>query len=88
MSDVPVINVFIDYCRREWIEEAKGLETKAKCWEGSGWGIRRGQVIGEKRGKVGGGLRQEVNVKNKLRAEMLSNHAEGHVEVEQGHRLR
>lgn len=24
MSDVPVINVFIDYCKREWMEEAKG----------------------------------------------------------------
>lgn len=45
-------------------------------------------MIREKTGEVGDGLRQEVNVKNKLRAEMLSNHPEGHVEVEQGHRLR
>lgn len=40
---------------------------------------------------MGGGwlrLRLEVNTKNKPRAaEMLPHHPEGHIEVEQGHRL-
>ncbi len=52
-----------------------------------GWDIKRAHAIREKSLRVR--LKQEVFVKNKQRtAETLPHHPEGHIEVEQKHRLR